>query len=467
MRSIAIIALAAVMVMAFAACPTEADDSGGKTKTATLNFSELDSILDKQQSWGIVTEGSSAYEFLVKNALEILGAMNDAKGLAIEFAKNVKVTVNATVEAASGFNSAIPLIDLSGAGTLEIAPNAEIIMDISGGTAVNSAGAKIEVLGTIDAQDTAINSDADILVKGKAAAINGEVNGDLKVENNAVLTVKSGYNTTVNNLTVSGAGTVTVEGNLINTGVIYNYGTINNDGAFYNSSGTIYEIGSSSITNPPSDGNIFSVTAINSAEITVTAPAAEQTPPATAAVSGAGHFTCGTITWAPSDDPFESGKTYTATVVLSVESGYIFTPITTAKINNQRAVITNFSASSITISCSFYISSSAGLGGDIKLKVTDKNSSSGTPSTITALCYTSDTSNYNPLTYDSIPIDLSSLGSDGFRYCIVNVPANIRLCFKYSGGYTDLITTWSDWPVKITVYLTGGSYKLEEGHLGL
>ena len=166
----ALMAIVIAAALIFAACPTEADDSGGGKKTAKIDFTNPADIIG-EHDWGSVAEGTDAYELLVQKALEILGTMNEVKGLAIEFVNNVKVTVSDTIEAAAGFDSTIPLIDLSGAGTLEIAPGANIIMNTSG-VAINSDGAKIEILGTIDAQDIAIQSNAEILVKGKAAAIN-------------------------------------------------------------------------------------------------------------------------------------------------------------------------------------------------------------------------------------------------------------------------------------------------------
>jgi len=56
-------------------------------------------------------------------------------------------------------------------------------------------------------------------------------------------------------------------------------------------------------------------TPITSVAITVTAPARDAVPSATA--TGTGNFTIGTVTWSPADNPFASGKVYTASVTLT------------------------------------------------------------------------------------------------------------------------------------------------------
>ena len=286
------------------------------------------------------------------------------------------------------------------------------------------------------------------------------------MDNNAELTVREAYTTTVNNLTVRSAGAVSVEGELVNTGVIYNYGVIHNNGTFVNT-GTIYNIGGGSITGTSPGGSIFNVTAISSAEITVTAPAGSAAPNAIASVSGA-SFSAGTVTWSPSTSTFTAGTQYTASVVLTVNSGYIFTPATTAKINNQSVTITNFSVTSITISRTFTATGSG--GGTVVLKVADDFTmySMGFYSEIVALCYTNDTSNNDCSTWNTIPINLGSVDANDYCYCIVTIPAYTRICFKNSNGtYTawfSLTGMTGNWTIFVEG-IGGGHWWLYEGHV--
>jgi len=95
--------------------------------------------------------------------------------------------------------------------------------------------------------------------------------------------------------------------------------------------------------------------------ITVTAPVTGATPNATA--SGTGNFTIGSVTWTPSDNPFQGNKQYTATVTLTANSNFSFVESTLATINGQLATATNNTGNAITFSYQFPATSAAAITG--------------------------------------------------------------------------------------------------------
>jgi len=83
---------------------------------------------------------------------------------------------------------------------------------------------------------------------------------------------------------------------------------------------------------------IVKLTPINSATVTVTAPAKGETP-LTAADTNDESYTCGTVTWSPNDSPFLGNKKYTATVTLTANENYVFAAGFTATINGISAIV--------------------------------------------------------------------------------------------------------------------------------
>ena len=95
-------------------------------------------------------------------------------------------------------------------------------------------------------------------------------------------------------------------------------------------------------------------TEITSPAITVTAPVTGATPNATASVVGAVYFTAGTVTWSPMVTTFAGSTSYTATVILTANSGYVFpSTLTAATINGNTATVTNNTGETVTLSYSF------------------------------------------------------------------------------------------------------------------
>ena len=93
-------------------------------------------------------------------------------------------------------------------------------------------------------------------------------------------------------------------------------------------------------------------TPITTAEVVITAPVYGGVP--VTAISGEEeHFTAGTITWSPNDNPFKPGTEYTASVTLTAKSNYTFTAYTTAAVNGQPAEISNITGGTVTLSYKF------------------------------------------------------------------------------------------------------------------
>jgi len=106
----------------------------------------------------------------------------------------------------------------------------------------------------------------------------------------------------------------------------------------------------------------YTATPITTAEIDITAPTKGGIP--VTAISGEEeHFTAGTVTWSPNDNPFKPGTEYTATVTLTAKDGYTFTTSTSAKINGQTASVSNNTGETIRLSYTFTATSTKSVSG--------------------------------------------------------------------------------------------------------
>jgi len=72
---------------------------------------------------------------------------------------------------------------------------------------------------------------------------------------------------------------------------------------------------------------------ITSVDITVVAPNPGEIPNTEA--TGTGNFSIGIVSWFPADNPFQSNTTYTATVTLTANEGFVFDTSLTAAINSS------------------------------------------------------------------------------------------------------------------------------------
>ena len=97
---------------------------------------------------------------------------------------------------------------------------------------------------------------------------------------------------------------------------------------------------------------VYTLMPITNAGIDITAPVYGETP-ATAIDGEAEHFTAGTVTWSPTDNPFKPGTEYTATITLTAKSDYTFTASTTATVNGQTATISNNTGTTVTLTYKF------------------------------------------------------------------------------------------------------------------
>jgi len=104
----------------------------------------------------------------------------------------------------------------------------------------------------------------------------------------------------------------------------------------------------------PGSGNsgrdpvIKNTVSIDSAAVSVTAPAKGKTPVTTAPMGNEG-YTCGAVTWSPANSPFLGNTKYTATVTLTARENYIFAEGFTVKINGNDTKIESKTDEEVTI----------------------------------------------------------------------------------------------------------------------
>jgi hypothetical protein len=105
-------------------------------------------------------------------------------------------------------------------------------------------------------------------------------------------------------------------------------------------------------------------TPITSVAINVASPAKGGTPATTATASGTVNFTSA-VTWAGAleNDKFKGGEIYTATVTLTANSGFTFTGLTTATVNNNSVTATENTGGTVKFVYTFPIT----LNGTVSL----------------------------------------------------------------------------------------------------
>jgi len=149
--------------------------------------------------------------------------------------------------------------------------------------------------------------------------------------------------------------TVTLTANIGYTFTEFSTATINGQtAAVTNNTGNTLTL---SYTFPPTD-----LEKITDVAITITAPAILELP-STIAI-GTGNFTIGTVAWTPNPSTIFLGSTiYTATVTLTANSGYTFTGLATATINEQIPTAIDNAGNTLTLSYAFPQTDSAELTG--------------------------------------------------------------------------------------------------------
>ena len=190
----------------------------------------------------------------------------------------------------------------------------------------------------------------------------------------------------------------------------------------------------------------------------VTAPATGGIPNTTA-TNGA-HFTAGTVTWDPNDNPFLVNTEYTATVTLIASANYTFTGLISAEINGQPATVTNNQGSTVDLSYLFpattappvvrtmiapdmSLAATGGTYDDNNVILTGKVSTAGAAVTPTGTV----TFKEGDTTLGALPLDDS--GTAVFTIPSVIYPGNYTFTASYSGDdnfYANNATT--------TVYVT-------------
>lgn len=108
-------------------------------------------------------------------------------------------------------------------------------------------------------------------------------------------------------------------------------------------------------------------TSLTAAAVNITAPADGNAPSATATVPAGSHYTASAVTWSPADNPFVAGASYTATVVLTAESGYSFTGLASpnVRLNGMApsSVSVNAAGDTVTLTYVFGPLAPRGIGG--------------------------------------------------------------------------------------------------------
>ena len=81
---------------------------------------------------------------------------------------------------------------------------------------------------------------------------------------------------------------------------------------------------------------------INNVAIVIKSPVRDAVPAASAILSeeGGSSFVIESVSWMPQDNPFKGGVTYTVSITLKANEGFIFTDQTTAAVNGNNALIT-------------------------------------------------------------------------------------------------------------------------------
>jgi len=174
---------------------------------------------------------------------------------------------------------------------------------------------------------------------------------------------------------------------------------------------------------------------ISSAAITVTAPitGAMQNPTAT---SGTVNFTYGSVTWSPNDNPFQSGKQYTASITLKAAANYTFPTGLTGTVNGISASVANpnpgIAGNTATLSRTFTATGAKTLTG-ISIKTQPTLSyTHGNALNLSGLVVTR---TYNDLTTDDVPF--ASFGTNGIT---TDIASGSTLSFTTHNGKLITVT---------------------------
>jgi len=183
---------------------------------------------------------------------------------------------------------------------------------------------------------------------------------------------------------------------------------------------------------------------ITSVAIFVESPITGAVPNTNASVATVGSvgYTCGTVTWTPSDNPFNGETQYTATVKLTANHPYTFEGLTAATINGFQN--TNFSdntGSTVTLSYQFSKTTEKAITGiSVKTDQNKKNYIHGNTLELSGLVVT--------LTFGNNVNDTLDVEYGGFK--------TYGISAKSKGGGTTLSHT-DDNGYPVTVYV-GGLY---------
>jgi hypothetical protein len=171
---------------------------------------------------------------------------------------------------------------------------------------------------------------------------------------------------------------------------------------------------------------------ITAVELTITGPVNSATPTATATTTDT-TYTCGAVSWNPSDNPFLGGTVYAATVTLTADSNYTFPTLFSATINGQNANISNNTGGAVTLSHTFPATNTS-MATNIVIKTPPANLTytHGDQLDLTGLAVT--------LTYDDAPAEDVTAAEFTAKNITVNPADGIHLDHMTHNGHPVTIT---------------------------
>jgi len=218
----------------------------------------------------------------------------------------------------------------------EISSNKNEVQSISAYTPIGNGGGVYINSGTFTMKGGVISGNSS--PNGGGVFVNG---GTLRIVTGTIYGLNEAITNIKNTSTSEGAA---LYSNSSNTQFgIFDGNTWNSNGTFNTTDSTIMIVNGVDIRPP------LSITTVAITDIV--APVTGAVP--STASSGIGNFTRGNVTWSPTHIPFHGGTIYTASITLKANSGYTFTGLTTATINENTAIIGNNTGMTVILSREF------------------------------------------------------------------------------------------------------------------
>ena len=245
----------------------------------------------------------------------------------------------------NGFNQTIPKLLLATDGTVKMGNTGVATLTVSGDYA--GGDPPVTTTGTLMMSGALASGGSDVLV------VNGNASGTTVIHYSSL---------TAAGAATSGDGILLVQLNGASNTATFQLGAPLTAGAYsYElaqgaSNANWYLRSTLDCALPTATTAPECATALTAAATTgITAPATGNAPSGAATVASGSHYTAGTVTWSPTDDPFAPGTAYTATVTLTADTGYTFTGLAAADatIDGNVAAIVSNTGDALTLSYQF------------------------------------------------------------------------------------------------------------------